>query len=153
MSGMLISIEKSNNDEVKSTASTAFCIKGTFDPDDITKTLGLTPSKSWKINDPIVSKKFQFDAGAKRPFSMWSYGYNDSYNGDISRQIRNTISDLRPRIPLIKEFVEKNNCQVYIQVVCDTTAGDLTPNFSIDTDIIDFCKLVGAKIDVDMNIF
>ena len=39
MSGMLISIEKSNNDEVKSTASTAFCIKGTFDPDDITKTI------------------------------------------------------------------------------------------------------------------
>jgi len=153
MSGRIISIEKPVVNDIKSTASTAFCIKGTFDPEDISKLLNLTPSKSWKINDPMVSKKFQFDAGVKRPFSMWSYGYNDSYNGDISRQIRLTINDLRSKIPFIKEFVEKNNCQVYIQVICDTTAGDVTPNFSIDTDIIDFCKLVGAKIDVDMNIF
>ena len=152
MSGKVVPFEKLISN-TKSKASTAFCLIGDFDPEEITSKLNLNPSKYWKINDRIESTKFKFDSGAKRNFSLWSYGYNDSYNGDISRQIRITIDDLRPRVPFIKEIIQKHNCKAYIEVICDATAGDITPNFSIDTDIIDFCKLVGAKIDVDMNIF
>ncbi len=152
MSGKVISIEKSNID-TKCKASTAFCITGIFDPDEITKQLKLTPSKSWKVNDCFYSNKINLDVGVRRQFSLWSYGYNDSYNGDISRQIRLTIEDLKPRVPFVKEILQKYNCKVYIEVICDATAKDITPNFSIDTDIIDFCKLIDAKIDVDLNIF
>ncbi len=150
MCAKVISLEKSNT---KCTASTSFCIVGNFDPEEVTAKLRLSPSKSWKINDRIESKKFQFDAGARRTFSLWNYGHNESYNGDISRQIKLTINDLKPKVPYIKEILSNNDCKAYIEVVCDATAGDITPDFSVDSEIIDFCKLIGATINVDLNIF
>lgn len=150
MNGKIVSIEKDNK---KCVASTEFCIKGTFDPEEITNILNIPPSKSWKQNDRIESKKIRFDAGARRPFSLWCCGYNESYNGDIARQIKVTIAPVKAKIPFIKEYAQKNKIDIFIRVICDATSGDITPDFSMDSEIIDFCKALGATIDVDLNIF
>ncbi len=66
---------------------TYFRIVGNFEPDEISRKLGLQPYDSWKSED---KNKF----GREYGFSAWHFGKCDVYNIVVTEQMEETIAPL-----------------------------------------------------------
>ena len=60
---------------------TYFAIKGEFNPDDITRRIGLNPSKVWKKGD-------KRNNGTEYDFSYWEFGFCDEYDVVTEKQMQ-----------------------------------------------------------------
>lgn len=124
---------------------TYFRITGTFDPDDISAILCLTPDQTWREGDPIK------DGRASYQFSCWQYGRCDTYNVFTDEMMMQTIANLIPKIPLLQtirdEFTDIN---FSLEIVPTVTSGESTPSLSPNRAVIEFCYLTHTDIDIDL---
>ena len=124
---------------------TYFKIVGNFDPDYISKLLGLVPERSHKIGDTRKN-------GTKYDFALWTVGKCDEYDPMIENQMRKTISVLKDKIPLLCRIKQDFDVDFYLEIVPTVYADDVNPCLAPSLDIIDFCHETRTKIDIDLYV-
>ncbi len=119
--------------------------KGIFNPDDITKALGLQPFRSRKKGD--IRKN-----GTQFLFSSWDAEKSEVGRLDVEAQCMDTIKYLKLKIPILKQIKEQYDVN-YVIMIVPKIYGEEQPIMSFDKEIIEFCYLTGTSIQVDMYIF
>lgn len=125
---------------------TYFKITGNFDPDDITKTLGLMPEKQWKIGD------FRRN-GSKYDFALWEYGRCNDYDVYVENQMMKTIEDLWSKVEILYKIRQMYEATFTLEIVPTIYAGGINPCLAPNKEIIKFCYETGTNMDIDLYIF
>lgn len=129
------------------TCYTYFLIRGEFDPDVITKILGLQPDSSQKIGTERKGGRGVY------PCSAWCFGRCDQYDVITENQIKKTIAPLKDKIPILNLIREKYDATFSIEVVPRVFPGESTPSLGSDLEIMDFCHAVRAEMDIDLYVY
>ena len=129
----------------KNTCYTYFKIVGDFDPDVVTKCLGLMPEKSWRIGDRRKN-------GTLYDFAMWMVGRVDDYDVMVANQMRKTIEVLQDKIDVLCQIRKTYNVSFYLEVVPSVYEGEISPCLAPPLDIIDFCHATRTEIDIDLYV-
>lgn len=124
---------------------TYFRVVGDFDPDEISKKLGLQPFKSWKAND---KNKF----GEEYGFSAWHFGKCEIYNLIVTEQMEETITPLLTKIDLLNQIREENDVDFYLEVVPFLSSYNDNPCLAPSLKVMDFCTATRTNIDIDLYI-
>ena len=122
---------------------TYFCIQGDFDPDEVTKILGLEPNKKWKIGDTRRN-------GTKYDFATWQFGKNDKYDVITESQMHETIEPLLSKIDLLNQIRENNDVMFSLVIVPSLYAGNISPCLAPSLKVIDFCHATRTEMDIDL---
>lgn len=117
---------------------------GIFNPDDITKILGIQPFKCWKKGD-------KRSGGSQYLFSSWSAEKSNTDRLDVEAQCMETIKNLKSKIETLKQIKEQYDVY-YVIMIVPIIYGDEPPFMGFNEEIIEFCYLTGTTIEVDMYI-
>lgn len=129
----------------ENTCYTYFKITGDFNPDVVTKRLGLFPSKSWKIGDRRRD-------GASFDFALWEFGYCDSFDVIVENQMHMTIAPLLDKIDILNELKREHNVDYTLVVVPTVYASNSSPCLAPSLKVIDFCHATRTEIDIDLYV-
>ena len=124
---------------------TYFSITGAFDPEEITKILGLSPFQSWRIGDRRRD-------GSLYDFASWQYGYCDEFDVMVENQMRRSIAGLLNKIEALNEIRAKFQTSFCLEVVPKIYLNEITPCLNPPLDVIDFCHETRTEIDIDYYI-
>ena len=124
---------------------------GIFDPDDITKLLGIEPFSKWKKGD---AKPNAQNCPNIRPynFSGWSAEKSTVGGLDIGEQCIETIQNLKAKISELLEIKSLYDVSFWL-VIVPHIYNEQAPAVSFGKDIIEFCYLTGTEIDVDIYVY
>ena len=129
------------------TCYTYFAINGEFDPNEITRLLGLQPFKSYKKGERRAHGSGTYTC------STWSFGKCDEYDVNVNVQIRKTIAPLLDKLETLKYIKDNFAVNFYIEVVPKIYGSEPTPILGLELDIIDFCHITRTELDIDMYVF
>jgi hypothetical protein len=112
-------------------------------PDDISKMLGVSGSKTWKIGDSINNlQMFEKENG-------WLLNSDSETNLDFNEHIECLIDSVGNSVSKFKAISELSGCDVQVSYViyCEDS-----PPLNIDKDIITWINSMGASLDIDIYI-
>lgn len=118
---------------------------GIFNPDDITKLLGIQPFSSWNYGDTRKD-------GSKYLFSNWSAEKSTVDRLDVEAQCMDTIKNLKNKISLLKEIKEQYDVH-YVMMIVPSIYGEEKSIMGFNEEIIEFCYLTGTTIEIDMYVY
>jgi hypothetical protein len=119
--------------------------RGIFNPDDITKLLGIQPFLCLKKGDKTRN-------GTEYLFSSWDAEKSDIGRLDVEQQVLDTIKNLKNKIPILKAIKEHYDVN-YVIMVVQSIYGDEKPQISFNKEIIQFCYLTDTTINFDTYIY
>lgn len=126
---------------------TYFKIIGDFNPNEVTKLLGITPNKQWKIGDvrhELENKTSVYD------FSLWQSGLVKTINEySVEKQMEQTVSPLKNKIAALNKFKEHNDVNFTLQIVLNFYSKINKPILSPNKGVIAFCYQTQTAIDYD----
>lgn len=131
--------------KTKNDCYTSFQITGQFDPDEITKQLGLTPDRTWRIGD-LRRDGSQYD------FALWEIGKCTAYDVEVENQMRQTIAPLLDKIPLLAKIRAAYDVTFCLSVVPTVYTDDVTPCLAPSLDVIDFLHATRTEMDIDLYV-
>lgn len=118
-----------------------FKLVGEFDPDIVTKELGIEPTRTKQKGSPIPK------------FDSWHYSHGKVIADfiDIYEMSSKLVEELNPRAEVIAEVVRKHKLMAELQVVLWITMNEeiSTPAIGFEQNVIQFLSKVGASIDID----
>lgn len=118
-----------------------FKLVGEFDPDIVTKELGIEPTRVKRKGSPMP----KYDA--------WHYSQGKATADfiDIYEMSSKLIETLDPKANAIVEVIKKHKLIAELQVVLWITMNDeiSTPTIGFEQNVIQFLSKVGASIDID----
>ena len=116
-----------------------------FDPNEITKLIGINPTK--------IRLKNELPSGKLPKFNSWIFSSENVVDEviDIYEMTTSLVKTLESKVDIINEIRKKLNVTTCLQVVLSfsTNEGISTPVIGFDTATIDFLAKVGAFIDID----
>ncbi|WP_422124505.1 DUF4279 domain-containing protein [Planococcus sp. X10-3] len=118
--------------------------RGIFNPEDITRVLEIQPFSSWAYGDKRVD-------GSEYRFSTWSAEKSEIGRLDVEAQCRDTIKNLKNKIPQLKGIKEQYDVRFVLNIV-PSIHGEEQPYIILNEDVIEFCYLTGTTVSVDMQI-
>lgn len=118
--------------------------KGIFNPEEITRILDIQAFSSWAYGDRRVD-------GSKYLFSTWSAEKSRIGRLDVAAQCRDTIKNLKKKIPQLKQIKQQYDVRFVLMIV-PSVYHEEQPWISFDEEVIEFCYLTGTTIEVDMYI-
>ena len=126
-----------------------FCIMGEiFNPEDISKSLLITPSNTWNKGDPINSGVIQ---RGTRKYCNWAYKTDAIETLDVNTVIDIFQSNFSDKVNNLIELNNRYELTFSIDIVVDVE-GKEVPSLCFEGFIVDFASTIGARIDVDMYI-
>ena len=125
---------------------TYFMISGIFDPDEITKRLGLEPYKVHRIGEKIPSGK-QLD------HAMWMYGKCEEYSIELTKQVEKTIFGLLNKIDELNQISKEFDVYYSIEIVPEIYDIHNMPLFDPSLEVMDFCSATRTHLDTDLYIY
>ena len=125
---------------------TYFSIRGEFEPDVITDMLGLKPFEICKIGDLSSS-------GKPYQTACWDYGKCEEYDIETEKQMLKTISNLIPKISILKQIREKYDVEFYLEVVPEIYSYNSHPCLAPSLNVIDFCHETRTNLDIDLYVY
>lgn len=129
----------------KNTCYTYFKISGDFDPDVITKKLGLVPSKTWKIGDERKN-------GTLYDFALWEFGRCNNYDVIVENQMHITIAPLLDKINILNEIKNELGVAYTLEIVPTVYSSNASPCLAPSLKVIDFCHATRTEIDIDLYV-
>ncbi len=129
----------------KNTCYTYFKITGDFDPDYITKKLGLPPCKTWKIGDTRKN-------GTKYDFALWEFGRCDNYDVMVENQMHITIDPLLDKVDILNEIKNEYDVSYTLEIVPTVYVDNTSPCLAPSLTVIDFCHATRTEIDIDLYV-
>ena len=124
---------------------------GIFDPDDITKLLGIEPFRKWKKGDRRKQTQ-ENHPSAKYGFSIWCAEKSEIDRLDVEKQCLDTIKILKGKIPELLKIKSLYDVNFGISIVPHIYNGE-QPFIGFRKEIIEFRNLTGTEIDVDMYVY
>lgn len=116
-----------------------------FDPTEITKLLGIQPTK--------VRLKNELPSGKLPKFSSWIFSLDNIVDEviDIYEITTSLVKTLEPKIEAINEIKQKFNVITRLEVVLSFSTNEeiSTPAIGFDTNTINFLAKIEAFIDID----
>ncbi len=123
---------------------TYFRITGSFEPDEISKSLNLEPFEIHKIGELRKNGKTRFD------FASWSFGKCDIYNVEVVNQMLTTITPLLDKIDILNDLRKKLDLSFYLEVVQTISPKESTPCLAPSLEVMQFCCDTGTALDIDL---
>jgi hypothetical protein len=119
-----------------------FCLYGDdFDPDAVTKVIGINPTRTKRKGDPIPR------------CSSWHYSTGKIENDlvDVYELSSSLIAKLAPYSDNILKVKRDYNLKAILEVVLTISPDDSksTPAIGFESEVIAFLHKVGATIDID----
>ena len=119
---------------------------GNFDPEEISKMLGILPFRAWAAGTPRGKGNGVFR------FSMWSACRQDEPALDAGEQCLKIVRELTPLIPELNRIREQYNVSFSILIV-PKIYNEETPTLVFDSEIIEFCHLTKTEIGIDLYVY
>lgn len=121
---------------------TYFKITGEFEPDEITKELGLVPISTWKKGEQRKTGVYTF--------SLWEFNALEKQNNAFAdEQMRETIAPLIEKTDVLRTLKEKYGLTYTLEVVPKFYSTREKPILSPPKEVIDFCSLTDTMLDID----
>ncbi|MDR1793881.1 MAG: DUF4279 domain-containing protein [Erysipelotrichaceae bacterium] len=122
---------------------TYFAIDGNFDPELITKRLGLRPSYTHRIGDQDTR------LGNEYIWPVWQYGMYRKYDNCINNMLMKTIEDLLPKVELLQSLKAEFDLKYFLRVVLTVYPYNVSPDLSPGAEVISFLYHTGTQFSVD----
>lgn len=120
----------------------SFTLTGpSFDPEDITRRIGLEPTKTWKTGNRVQGTQI------RRKHSGWVWSMPRGESLDLGKQVAALLERLGPFISRINEVREELGldaeiCAIYIE--------GQTPAVHFDRSVMSVVNQLEAEIDLDI---
>ncbi len=125
-----------------------------FEPEDLTKLIGVSPTKFWKKGDQIksnISLRIDNINLPVRNESGWEYSFGFLETLDLQDVLRGFENLFLSKAERIKEFTEKHNLDSTVNVVVEI-ANAQTPSLNLNKKNISLLYSLGAELDIDTYI-
>ena len=123
---------------------TYFDIVGEFDPDEMTKRLGLKPFRSWKSTD------IRRADGKQYGFAKWAACLEEDYDPYVYKMMEKTIAPLQGKIEELNAIRKEHDVKFYLTVVPHVIAGGINPCLAPSLEVMRFCVATETEIDLDL---
>lgn len=130
---------------MKNACYTYFRIAGSFEPDEITKLLGIQPETAHTIGELRRN-------GTPYDCAEWTCGRCETYDIDVSKMIRKTILPLLDKTDILRRIKARFDVSMYLEIVPTVYPDESTPMLAPSMDIMRFCVETGTELDVDLYI-
>jgi len=127
-----------------------FSFTGEFDPDEITKEIGVSPTKKWFKGELTKYRK----SGAR--YSLWEISTKIGVEYlDMNKLVSEIISKLKGKEDIILEIKEKFGAYSLLQIKMDIDINDeqSTPFIGHDNNTIEFLYKTKTETDIDIYRF
>ncbi len=124
---------------------TYFCIKGDFDPDVISKRLGLAPEASHKIGNKRSN-------GTAYDFAAWQFGTCKEYDILVEHQMMKTIAPLLPKTAILREIKREFDVAFTLEIVPTVRFDEDVPCLAPSLKVMQFCCDTGTELDIDLYV-
>ncbi len=131
----------------KNRCYTYFSITGDFEPDEVTKMLGLAPYETHRIGDMFPGGKSKYD------FAGWKFGKCEEYDVYVENQMRKTLEPLLGKTEVLKEIKRKYDVAFFLEVVPTVHRKESTPCLAPTLEIMKFCVETDTEIDIDLYVY
>lgn len=115
-----------------------------LDPDEVTAYLGMAPSKTWRVGDPVIP-----GAKLREKANGWLLKSGLPLAAPLEEHIRSLMELLQPVWPALVELCNKRHAEIYCVVY--SYGGD-RPGIFFDRDAVRRAADLNADIDVDLYI-
>jgi len=123
---------------------TYFKITGSFDPDEITRRLGLQPYETEPRRlHPLLGTPIPAD---------WCACLCDDYTPYVEEQMRRTIAPLLDQTHALNALQREFGAECWLMIVPTIRKDEPTPCLAPPMDVIDFCHSTRTQIDIDLYI-
>lgn len=116
-----------------------------FPIDDITKKLGIVPTKTFKKGDLIPNRTKKL----VRKETSWDIGTGYQVSSDANNQMHQVVSKLKDKAAIINEIKDTYSVECKFFIVIKIENGN-TPALYLDKEVIHFASSIGAEIDIDL---
>ena len=130
---------------VKDECYTYFKIVGDFDPDTVSKLLGIVPEEFWKIGDKRKN-------GTTYDFAFWKTGTCHEYEIETDSQMMKTLTPLFDKISVLNEIKARYEVDFVLEVVPTVGSNESTPCLAPSLKIMRFCCATETSIDIDLYV-
>jgi len=129
-----------------------------FDPNELTKLIGIQPTDFWYKEDMLPSLKDNLvwtrtdKPKPTKKETCWEYAtdYIETYEMyDLSEPL---LDIFEPHTDKIIKFMKENNLEAKLDVVAEWDIGDSTPALGADKRLIKFLSKIDAHIDEDLYV-
>lgn len=115
-----------------------------LNPDEISKTLDLSPDRSWRKGDPKGKAAF-------RKEGCWKIETQRSR--DCEKDLNDHLLALLERIAPVKNFVAEFRKQFTLQFECIIEFDEQVPALHVDHSVLKAMSELGAEFDIDGYLF
>lgn len=115
------------------------------DPSDITRAVGLTPSRSWRCGEPRFTPKGTRLDGVWRD-TRWSHGFKLDKKATIKTAIASALDALAPASPFLSSLRETGGTAQLIM----SLPGDTYQGASIKADLLKALADLGISLGIEV---
>lgn len=116
-----------------------------YDIKEITDSLNITPSKTWKKGD------FIRNSGQKHTYTAWIYDTDAVETLDVQEQTKKIEKLFLSRIERIISLKKKYRLDISLDFVI-IIENDEVPAVYFEPSFLEFAAKIGARFDIDMYI-
>jgi hypothetical protein len=116
-----------------------------FDPDEVTRRLGLEPTKSWKAGDLQVP-----GATIRHKVAGWRLRTPREKSFDVGPHVAALVESLKPLIPRINAVQQA--LQLEAEFSCVVYIKDQSPAVYFERAVLDVVEALKAEIDIDIYV-
>ncbi len=116
-----------------------------LDPEQVTRSIGISPSKTWRIGDLVVEQ-----ALLRHKNNGWLLKSNLPLSATLKEHVRFILAQLQVSWQALKELCTQHDAEISCVVM--SYGGD-RPAMFFDKDIISRAADLNAAIDIDLYVF
>jgi len=116
-----------------------FGLWGRFDPEEVTSTIGLSPTQSHRRGEPL--------AGTVHKDDLWAFGTEEEVDFDLPRHVDFVLQGISPFSAELNQLRERFGLSATLN--CVVWIGSPTPILSFSKETLDRISQLGADLDID----
>jgi Domain of unknown function (DUF4279) len=117
-----------------------------FDPDFVTEQLGIEPTQTNRVGDPIS------DRGGRRSFTRWRLSVGPIETINISPMLSELMTRLRPASPRLDRVCKELGIEPKLTCAVEPKSAE-TPDITFPLDVIRWAAANGVSIGVDLMLW
>jgi hypothetical protein len=126
-------------EEPEKTPDISFCLWGAFDPDEISRKVGVAPSETARAGDTVGKD------GMKRKNSLWAFGSRLEASAPVDLHVKDILDRLDNNRLVFKELIREFGGILEI----DGLPPDYAPAVSLEAEIVSKMAQYGLRLDID----
>lgn len=128
------------------TIESSFNITGThLNPEEVTRVLGITPSRTWRLGDHIQNTLIQ------RHHSGWSLSTGRVESLDVGEQIASLLGLIDGRDTIVRSMLQDMSAEA--EVSSAIYIDGATPSVHLGINLLERMRALRAAFDVDIYVF